>query len=167
MNPTKFNIKWCITVKIISFIVSGILLGICVIMTPLLLSSNNYIVLIIKVITIFGFLLVVFSYSPNKLEFTNQGITIHKVIGKVTINYNQISSIFPDYQANWDIRLWGSGGLFGYFGVFKNQEIGKYQAYVGNYKQAFLIQTKEDKNYIISCENKDKAIEIITKNIKI
>jgi hypothetical protein len=45
-------------------------------------------------------------------------------------------------------------------------EIGNYEAYVGDYKQAFLIETKAGKKYVLSCENRDLAMEIINKAVK-
>jgi hypothetical protein len=51
-------------------------------------------------------------------------------------------------------RLGGSGGLYGYFGLFHIAGIGKTWMYVTNKDRVVYIQTKE-KQYAISPDNPD------------
>jgi hypothetical protein len=99
--------------------------------------------------------------APLKLVLSDSELVLQKVIGKKTIGYDKIANIEIFKPDGTDIRLLGSGGFAGYIGKFKNADIGTYQAYAGNYKQAFLLQTKEQKNYVFSCENRELFIETI------
>ena len=64
-----------------------------------------------------------------------------------------------DYHS--DIRLMGNGGFLGYTGLFRNKELGKYTAFVGNYNQAFYIRTKSGKIYVTSSEQREEIIRQI------
>jgi hypothetical protein len=44
--------------------------------------------------------------------------------------------------------------------------VGSYQSYVGDYAQAFQIQSKNGKNYVLSCANRDLVINTIKKQIQ-
>jgi hypothetical protein len=104
--------------------------------------------------------------SPVFIETNETGIILHKIIGKLVINYEQIAKIEYYKPDSSEIRLFGSGGFFCFVGKFKNKTIGTYQSYVGDYSQSFLIQTKENKNYVFSCENRDLIINTIKTFIK-
>jgi hypothetical protein len=93
-------------------------------------------------------------------------IVLHKRIGRIFINYDKIIDIKYYYPDSSETRLFGSGGFCGYIGKFKNAAIGTYQSFVGDYSNSFLIKTKENKNYVLSCENRDVVINIIKAFIK-
>lgn len=52
-----------------------------------------------------------------------------------------------------EIRLWGMGGVFSYTGLYSNRKIGKYESYIANFNEAFLITLNTGKKYAISCRN--------------
>ena len=166
MESSKFNIKWSTSVKVITII--GNVISFFPLLGMLFLPTDLFFIFIVflSFIPLFFVFIYAFFKSPITLELSETQIIVHKRKGVKIIDYNQIlkTEIYkPDKS---DIRTFGVGGIFGFFGDFKNSKIGNYQAYVGDFKQAFLIQTKEGKNYVVSCENRDLAMEIITKNIK-
>ena len=66
-----------------------------------------------------------------------------------------------------DIRIFGSGGYWGFFGIFSNPRIGRYTAFVGDYKEAVLIQVAIAggyKSYVVSCRNYDEFIILVNNN---
>jgi hypothetical protein len=158
------KVKWSILVKIITVVALAILFIAEYSLMRSLFYSINWLLLIAAILvpgSVFYFIL----NAPRYLELTESHLILHKVMGKLSLTFDQISNIEGYKPDGSEIRLFGSGGIFGFTGKFKNATIGSYQSYVGNYKQAFLIQTKSGKKYMFSCENKDFIIDIVKKQI--
>jgi ABC-type glucose/galactose transport system permease subunit len=169
MNSIKFNILWSTAVKVITIISYAIilsplffLLGISIMPITLVI----FLIFLSLVPLLSGFIYAYFN-APKFLELTESQLIVHKRKGRKNISYDQISETRIYKPDKSDIRTFGVGGLFGFFGDYKNAVIGNYQAFVGDFNQAFLIKTKDGKNDVISCENREAAMEIIAKNIKI
>jgi hypothetical protein len=161
----KLKVKWALSVKIIT----GITLALIIICEYYLIRSLIYSIEGISLIIACFIPVITFYFalkSPSSIEMNETGIALHKLRGRLVIDYDRITDIAyykPDCS---EIRLFGSGGFFGYIGTFKNATTGRYQAYVGDYSDSFLIKTKENKNYVLSCENRDLVINTIKMHIK-
>lgn len=59
------------------------------------------------------------------------------------------------------MRLFGSGGYMGYWGVFREGDIGKYVAYYGKASDCFLVVMKNGTKYVLGCENPEEMVEYI------
>lgn len=101
--------------------------------------------------------------SPQNIEITDKALILHKVRGKIAMPFNEIQEIRPYSKSG--IRLCGSGGMFGYIGLFTNKEIGRHHEYVGDFFEAFLVVMKSGKKYVMSCENRDEAVKLVAENI--
>lgn len=161
----KTNVKWGLSVKIITVTGVVLLLGAMYLLTFSLFRSKDWITLI-PVIIILGLLVYYAWEAPLSLELTDSCFILHKPAGRFTIDIDQISEIEIYKPARFEIRLLGSGGMFGYIGKFKNATIGTYQSFVGDYAQSFRIQTKDGKNYVFSCNNRDLMVDAIKKQIQ-
>jgi hypothetical protein len=160
----KENVKWGISVKIITFISLLLIIAAEYYLIYSLIHSMDWIMLITAII-ILGIILYFALETPLSIEITDTRLILHKLKGKLIIDFNQISNIEIYKPDSSEIRFYGSGGVFGFIGKFNNATIGKYQSYVGDYAQAFLIQTKENKKYVFSCEKPDLIVTIIKKYI--
>lgn len=58
----------------------------------------------------------------------------------------------------------GVGGLFGIYGDFRNDEIGRFRMSVTNMNNTILIVTKT-KKYVVSCDEPDKLYSAIEEGI--
>lgn len=63
------------------------------------------------------------------------------------------------------IRICGSGGFMGYWGIFKEGDIGRYYAFYGKSSDCFLIRMKNGDKYVIGCENPSAMVEYIKSQI--
>lgn len=95
----------------------------------------------------------------------NNSLILNKLIGKKVFYFDQIKQISSYKPDSSDIRLFGSGGFFGFIGKFKNAKINTYQSYVGDFNQAILIQTKDEQNFVISCEDYLSVINLVKSKI--
>lgn len=107
------------------------------------------------------------SMAPVKVRITSNGITLFKIIGSKRFPYSAIQDIsLIDLGAGVNVRLFGSGGFFGYTGWFYNKRIGRYMAYIGSMPRTVLITLDNDKKYIISCRQPDRMVEISRSNLR-
>ncbi len=158
------NISWSSQVKLITV---GTLIFLAILFYYLI--SNGYLrasvltpavlILIIGVLAYFA------MQAPMSIKLTESKIIINKLLGSIEIAYTDIKTMGEYSFDQGDIRIMGSGGFFGYTGSFKNKTFGNYSAYVGNTQQAFFIQTKKGKYFVISCDKREEVLEHNKRNV--
>lgn len=106
-----------------------------------------------------GVLLGLFPFSPRSFELTMSGIVVRRLLRSFEIPY---SDIVGAERAEWSwvgIRLCASGGLYGYFGLFRFRDLGMVWAYVTNRHNVVLIKTKSGTLYMLSPEDPEGFLE--------
>lgn len=63
------------------------------------------------------------------------------------------------------IRICASGGFMGYWGTFREGDIGKYYGFYGKSSDCFLIRLKNGKKYVLGCNQPDKMVDYIKSQI--
>lgn len=121
----------------------------------------KYTLIIIILATIIGVLLLM----PLRLNIESNKITLHRLIGSINIPFKDIIELkaIPNSETAYSIRIFGSGGLFGYLGKFRNKNLGNYTMYATNLNELILVRTNR-KTYVFSCKNRDEFIESFQKN---
>lgn len=93
-------------------------------------------------------------YCPQSAEVNQVGITLHRLMSKPKrFAAEDIISIETFYPSAGGLKLWGSGGFFGYYGYFHDIMIGTYFGYYGSRDHCFLIKLKNSKQYVIGCQD--------------
>lgn len=64
-------------------------------------------------------------------------------------------------------RVFGNDGWFGYWGWFKERDLGKYFAYYGRSSDCFLIILKDGRRYVIGCDNSADVIDFILRRLSV
>ena len=118
----------------------------------------KYTLIVVFIATIIGGL----GYMPIRLTIGNDKIILHRLFGAINIPIKDIIAIkaIPNSETAFSIRIFGSGGLFGYLGKFKNKILGNYTMYATNVNELILIRT-DRKTYVFSCKNRDEFIESV------
>ena len=95
---------------------------------------------------------------PRYLVIQNGLIIITHPIGRTVIEKSQVVKIeaIDSSDLRGSLKLFASGGFFGWFGIFRNSKFGTYHLYCGEVKNIYLIVTTT-KKYIISSQ---KPIEL-------
>ena len=107
---------------------------------------------VIVTYTVFGLLAIwVLLTMPRYLLVDDKSIVITHPIGQSVILKSDITEISTVERSDirGSIRLFGSGGFFGWFGIFRNSKLGTYRLYSGQLENLYLIKTST-KSYIIS-----------------
>lgn len=119
-------------VKIISAVVAAILL--VLVATTQSIIAGGFCALIVAV----GY-----AYSPRGYVIADGAIVVKRLAGSIRI---PIASIRSARAATADdlagaLRLWGNGGMFGYYGLYSTSRLGKCTWYVTDRRRAVVLVT--------------------------
>lgn len=123
-------------------------------------------IILLSLIMLF-FLIIVLPYlfSPRRFILTANGVLIKRHLKSILIPYSDISNV-RRISWNWRaVRLSASGGLYGFFGLFYIQGLGRTWMYVTDRSKMVLIETKQGKKYIVSPSNPQIFLEKLSPNI--
>ncbi len=86
-----------------------------------------------------------YAYSPRGYSLDGREIVVHRLIGNVRIRLAGLRQARPATAEDLSggIRLWGSGGMFGYYGLFRTSGLGKCTWYVTNRRNMVVVETEE------------------------
>ena len=88
-------------------------------------------------------LLAAYAYSPCDYAIADGTLVVRRWIGDIRIPLGEIVSCRKSTKEDFAgcLRLWGSGGLFGYYGLFRTSRLGKCTWYMTHRSNAVVIQT--------------------------
>jgi hypothetical protein len=153
--------KWSTAVTIITISTLAVTLGV-IFFTIYVKLKTFEIIPVLIFSSIILILIGVFLYMPVKVQVQEDSISIKRVMGEHKIVFNDINTIEPISKSDIAnaIRLFGSGGLFGYYGYFRNAKIGKFVMYATNTDS--LIKIKSTKGVVvISCQHREEVVGYI------
>ncbi len=131
------------TTKLISTLVCLLLLGVVA-------ATRSLPVGILIAVTV----LLAFAYSPRRYVLTGENLRVKRLLYDAVIPTQDLIEARPATPSDLSgaIRLWGSGGLFGYYGLFSTSKLGTCTWYVTNRSQVMLLITSQ-KAYALSPDN--------------
>ena len=124
------------------------------------IQNNNQLSLSVKLIILIAPLSILLTYlfMPKQYEINEKELVIHRKIGNLKIVLNEITQIekIEAYtQLGFVIRLFGSGGLFGWLGIFYSGKYGIFKMYAGAASPLVMITYGNGKKIGISPEELD------------
>ncbi|MHC1564126.1 MAG: PH domain-containing protein [Candidatus Hecatellaceae archaeon] len=97
-----------------------------------------------------GILGVAYLFAPKGFELSSDGVVVLRSVRSFLIPYSQIVEARLLEKLTWKgVRLFASGGLYGFFGLFYFAGIGKAWAYTGRRSQVILLKTRSRGQYVI------------------
>jgi hypothetical protein len=104
--------------------------------------------------------IIFFSYllSPNSYSFAGGKLIIHKTMGRrISIPLEEVEAytLVPNFAKLRISRMFGNGGIFGYYGAFSSAEYGMISCQLRSLKDVFLIKAKHG-TYAISPAQKKR-----------
>lgn len=152
--------RYALALKII-LLMAGVMFIVRSFVLPYSIEQIASLLLGILLMIIYIYLLMII---PSAIELDNEGITIKRVLGKKSIPYSVIKEVFAYNGVQEDVRYFGSNGFLGYIGIMGSTPYGKYYSYVKNPQQQVLVLT-QNKNYLLSCENRDIFIKELSNKL--
>lgn len=110
-------------------------------------------------------LVVPYLFKPKGFRLTSKELKIERLLNTVPIPYAKISNVQMGKWTWKAVRLGGSGGLYGYFGLFHFFGIGRVWMYATNRHKMVLIETKQGKKYGLTPENPEDFIAELQKHL--
>jgi hypothetical protein len=166
----RFSASYGTGVKIISISITLLLAGIAIFMTfmnedvlkPLPFPVFVFYIFVVLTLAI-PYILSIDSYSI----LPGESIVINKVIGKVRIPFSNLTQIdvIPANKMWLSIRLFGSGGLYGYFGIFYNKLYGRMTWYATQKKNTLVIITRDNKKILITPDDLNGLLNALPKEL--
>lgn len=111
-----------------------------------------------------AFLLIVsaftYFFKPTSFTIDAYEIAVHRPHGAFRTPIGNIERIERVERGTlgWGVRLFGSGGFFGYLGLYYYGRIGRVWLYCTNRNEMLLVTTAKSK-FIISPENSDAFLD--------
>jgi hypothetical protein len=123
-------------------------------------NENDIIESIIPFAIVFLVYLFCFLYRPIDYRTTDNKLIINRLIKKVILDKSEILNVvlLTNEDLKWTIRTFGVGGLFGYFGKFRNSKIGNMTWYATRRNQAILINLNDGQRIVITPDNPESLI---------
>ena len=90
-----------------------------------------------------GVILISFAYSPRGYIVSDRSILVRRLAGPARIALEDVREMrraTPD-DSGGCVRLRGSGGLFGYYGLFRSSKLGQFTEYVTNRNNIVVVIT--------------------------
>ena len=145
---------------ILTLIINIVLIVCCVLMfhkTP-----GFWIVLGVLLVLLFLGLL----YGPTQIVANTEYVIVKSYLRKHKILVCNIESVELFQPTMGTIRICGAGGYFGYWGLFREGDIGRYVGYYGKASDCFLIKMKNGNKYVLGCQNPKEMVEYLHSLIK-
>ena len=104
-------------------------------------------------------------YMPISISADKNAIYVNRSLKIKAIAMANVKSVRLCPPTMGAIRICGSGGFLGYWGWFRERDLGKYFAYFGRSSDCFLVELKNGRKYMLGCKNPQKMVEYINSMI--
>ena len=101
-----------------------------------------------------------FSFRPISYKLTDNKLIIHRPLSDIKIDRTEIKSVeqLDKAKLSWAVRIFGVGGLFGYWGKFSNTKIGSMTWYATRRNNAILVTTIHNKKIVLTPNEPGKFV---------
>lgn len=147
--------------------VTSIILGVLYIGCMVTIIRHEYLAFyallsIFLILVVFGFI-----YGVVYIKMTPDNIVLGSILRRKKILMRDVKSAELFQPTLGAIRIFGSGGFMGYWGIFKEGDIGRYYAFYGKSSDCFLVRMKNGDKYVLGCEEPSRAVEYINSQITV
>jgi Bacterial PH domain len=103
---------------------------------------------------------ITYAFCPLGYVVNYKELIIRRPLSNVTIKRTDIRSVevIDRQKLRGSIRIFGDGGLFGYYGKFRNSSLGQMTWYVTRRDKIVLVQTAKDKKIILSPDDPQRFV---------
>lgn len=105
-------------------------------------------------------------YMPLSISLDNESLNVNRSLKIKSIPLTEIAEVRLCPPTMGAIRICGSGGWFGWYGWFREKDLGKYFAYYGKASDCFLVTLKDDRKYMLGCQDAPEMVKAITERLR-
>lgn len=104
-------------------------------------------------------------YGASYIAADSTYVYIGSFLRRKKIRIENIESIELFQPTLGAIRLCASGGFFGYWGIFREGDIGRYWASYGKASDCFLIRMRNGVKYVLGCAQPHSMVDYIRRQL--
>ncbi len=104
-------------------------------------------------------------YGVAYLKSDENYVVLGSILKKRKIAMRGIESVELFQPSMGAVRLFASGGFMGYWGLFKEGDVGRYYGFYGKASDCFLVRMKNGDKYVLGCDRPDTMVEYIRQHI--
>ncbi|MCM1030636.1 MAG: PH domain-containing protein [Oscillibacter sp.] len=105
-------------------------------------------------------------YSPMSVRVTDKDLEVIRSLKIKAIPLSDIRDVCLLSPTMGAVRICGSGGFMGYWGWFRERDLGKYFAYYGKASDCFLVVLKNGRKYMLGCKDAPEMVEAIRERMQ-
>jgi hypothetical protein len=153
-----FQASWDNLVKGITVSVLILIISLIIIFSTVL----DYLPLMIGIITLYGSIIIIpYLWAPQSYTLKGRTVIVKRLVGDLKF---QVKSGPERWNWTWwGLRLFGSGGLYGYYGFFTFRNIGIVRMYATNRHNLVLLKDEKDRKILLSPTNSEEFIQRLRK----
>lgn len=106
------------------------------------------------------------QYAPLSIKADSRYITIASALRSHKISIGNVADVELFQPTMGAYRILASGGYMGYWGIFKEGDIGRYAAYYGKASDCFIVRMTNGDKYVLGCDNPSAMVDYIKSQIK-
>lgn len=145
---------------ILTTFITSVMAAICVITFHEKVASYTMLAIALFMI------IITLIYAPLEIGADPDFVTVRSVTRRQRIPLSRIESVELFKPTLGAYRLFASGGFMGYWGLFREGDVGRYMAYYGKASDCFMIRMNNGDKYVLGCKNPDEMVEYIKSLIK-
>ncbi len=151
-----------VDLSILSFILTVIVMGVFLCGVVATYGSNKFIITCaLVIIALTGSMI----YAPISIRANDKVVEVVSPFKAHTIPMSRIVSVERFNPTMGAKRILGSGGFMGYWGIFREGDVGRYTAYYGKASDCFMLRLDNGDQYVLGCRRSDEMIEYIRSQI--
>ncbi len=129
-------------------------------------NMKNFSVVLLIILFVLTYL-IPYLFHPVKYVIDNEKLIIKRPLKPYEIELKEIKKIEPlnEEDLKGKIRVFGSGGVFGYFGKFRNKRFGTMSFFATRLSNYVHILTIDGKNLILTPDDREEFIRTIADKI--
>lgn len=156
-----FTAPWDTTLKVLTSLTLILLLGVLI----LLIGGFFY---GLRPLIAFGFsgmdilfILLCYLYAPKGFYLSDSHLVIERRISPIRIEIRKIKRVsrLPQWEVSHAARTFGVRGFFGYYGIFRNERLGRFRMYATDRGKGVLIEA--DRKYLITPDRPEHFIRLL------
>ncbi|MBE7382121.1 MAG: hypothetical protein F6J95_011990 [Leptolyngbya sp. SIO1E4] len=157
-----FKAPWGKTLRTLTGLTCLLLLGI-VLLGLFTGPSAEMVWVTLMVLMPLGILATSALFTVRGYTLTQQTLQIQRLMWANAMSLADLQSAHVEPKAmNNSLRLWGNGGLFAFTGYFRNQKLGRYQAFATDLEQTVVL-TFPNRKIVLSPHSPDEFVNSILK----
>jgi len=122
---------------------------------PLIVMRSGAVAVVLALVSV-AVIALAYAYSPRSFEISDGTFRVKRLVGDVVFPLTSLRFVRDANPADFRgiVRLWGSGGLFGYYGLFWSKALGKSKWYLTDRSKAVVV-TDGNQTVLVSPEDRD------------